>query len=145
MKLIVCKIFLYLFMFLLTTKLVKNSDISARIFFIFLKNVFKQTGNSFNTNFQPQWKDQKSSYQVRQSLGLFCHLILHQKVSKALQLPKSQRNYVWKGLVQVKIKKKFSEIRTHKISETLLSCKIAQHAENSIFQEFSSSINKTFI
>ena len=107
-------------MFSLTSKLVKNSDISARIFFIFLKNVFKQTGNSFNTKFQPQWKDQKSSYQVRQSLGLFYHLILHQKVSKALQLPKSQRNYVWKGLVQVKIKKKFSEIRTHKISETLL-------------------------
>ena len=42
------------------------------IFFIFLKNVLKQI---FNTKFQPHWKDRKSSYQVRQILGLFCHLI----------------------------------------------------------------------
>ena len=27
-----------------------------------LKNVLKQTGNYFNTKFQPQRKDQKSSY-----------------------------------------------------------------------------------
>ena len=125
MKLIVCKIFLYLFMFLLTTKLVKNSDISARIFFIFLKNVFKQTWNSFNTKFEPKWKCQKSSYQVRQILGLFlCHinvLIFHQKVSKVLQLTKIQRNYVWRCLEQVRIKKMFLEIITHKISETHLT------------------------
>ena len=84
-------------MFSLTSKLVKNSDISARIFFIFLKNVFKQTGNSFNTKFEPQRKVQKSSYQIRQILGLLCNfivLIFHQKVSKVLQLPKSQTNYV---------------------------------------------------
>ena len=43
MKLIVCKI--------LTAKLVKKSHIYDRIFFIFLKNVIKQT---FDTQFQLQ-------------------------------------------------------------------------------------------
>ena len=46
--------FLLLFMFLLTTKFVKNSHIQARVFFIFLKNVSKQSCDSFNTKFQPQ-------------------------------------------------------------------------------------------
>ena len=68
MKLIVCKIF---FLFLLTAKLVKKSHIYDRIFFIFLKNVIKQT---FDTQFQLQWKDQKSIYTVKQSLALFCNL-----------------------------------------------------------------------
>ena len=67
--------FLLLFMFLLTAKFVKNSHILARIFFIFLKNAPKRTWNSFNTKFQPQWKDRKSSYKLRQILGLFRHLI----------------------------------------------------------------------
>ena len=67
--------FLSLFMFLLTAKSVKKSHILARMFFIFLKKVLKQTWNSFSTKFQPQWKDWKSSYQARQILGLFCHLM----------------------------------------------------------------------
>ena len=46
--------FLLLSMFLLTAKLVKNSHILAKIFFIFLNNVLKQTRNSFNTKFRPQ-------------------------------------------------------------------------------------------
>ena len=40
-------------------------------FFTFLKSVLEQTWNTFNAKFQPQWKDGKSSYQVRQILGLF--------------------------------------------------------------------------
>ena len=60
-------------MFLLTSKFVKNSQ--ARIFFIFLKNVLKETWDSFNTKFESPWKDRKSSYKVKQILGLFCHLI----------------------------------------------------------------------
>ena len=55
-----------------------NSQIGqkqARIFFIFLKTFLKQTWNAFNTKFQPQWKDRKSSYQVRQILGLFSDFI----------------------------------------------------------------------
>ena len=62
-------------MFLLTTKFVKSSQIYARTFFIFVNNVLKHTWNSFNAKFQAQWKDWKCSYQVRQILGLFCHLI----------------------------------------------------------------------
>ena len=39
-----------LFMFLLTANLVKTSHILTGKFFIFIKNVLKQTLNSFNTN-----------------------------------------------------------------------------------------------
>ena len=38
-------------MFYLIIKFVKNSQIWARMFVIFLKNVLKQTWNSFNTKF----------------------------------------------------------------------------------------------
>ena len=41
-------------MTLLRAKFVKNSVIWARIYFIFLKSVLKQTRNSFNTIFGPQ-------------------------------------------------------------------------------------------
>ena len=37
------QIFLLLIISLLTAKFVKNSDVSARIYFIFPKNVLKQT------------------------------------------------------------------------------------------------------
>ena len=69
------QIFLLLIMLLLTNKVVKSSHISTRIFFIFLNNVLKQTWNSFNTKFQPRWKDRESINQVRQILELFCHFI----------------------------------------------------------------------
>ena len=46
--------FLLLFMSLLTAKFVKNSHIWARVYFIFLKNVLKQSCICFNTKFQPQ-------------------------------------------------------------------------------------------
>ena len=67
--------FLLLFKFVLTAKLVKNIYILGGIFVIFLKNVLKQTLNSFNTKFHPQRKDRKSSYQVIKTLVIFCHLI----------------------------------------------------------------------
>ena len=57
--------FLLLFMSLLTAKFVKNSHILARIYFISLKNALKQTCNFFDTKFGIQWKDGRSSYQVR--------------------------------------------------------------------------------
>ena len=41
-------------MFLLTTNLVKNNRIMARIFLIFLKNALNQTGNDFNTTVRRQ-------------------------------------------------------------------------------------------
>ena len=62
-------------MLLSTTKFVKNSHIEAKTLFIFLKNVLKQTWNISNTKFQSKWKDRESSYQVRQILELFFHLI----------------------------------------------------------------------
>ena len=68
------QIFLLLIMLLLTNKFVKSSHISTRTFFIFLNNVLKQTWNSFNTKFQPQWKDRESSNQVKEILELFLPL-----------------------------------------------------------------------
>ena len=58
----------------LTASIVKNSHIEAKIYFMFLKNVLKQTWKSFNTKFRLQWK-RKNIYQVRQILALFCNLI----------------------------------------------------------------------
>ena len=48
-----------LFMFLITTTFVKNSHISGRILFIFLKNVLDQTRNAFNTKFSVQTSSQR--------------------------------------------------------------------------------------
>ena len=56
-----CAAFPLLYMFLLTTKFVRNSHFQGRIFFIFLKTFLRETRNSFNTKFQPQWKDRKSN------------------------------------------------------------------------------------
>ena len=41
-------------MFLITTNFVNNSDIYARILFIFLKNVLDQTRNDFNKKYSLQ-------------------------------------------------------------------------------------------
>ena len=56
-------------------KFVTNSHIYPEIYIIFLKNVLKQTWNSFNTKFRLRWKDGKSSYQSTQLLGLLWNLI----------------------------------------------------------------------
>ena len=69
------QIFLLLLMSLLETKFVKNSHILGKIYLIFLKNVLKQTRNSFNTKFQAQWKACSSSYQLKQILAVFLDLI----------------------------------------------------------------------
>ena len=69
------QIFLLLLMSLLETKFVKNSHILGKIYLIFLKNVLKQTRNSFNTKFQAQWKACSSSYQLKQILAVFFDLI----------------------------------------------------------------------
>ena len=67
--------FVLLFISLLPTKFVKNSHIWSKIYLIFLKNVLKQTWNSFNTKFQAQRKARNSSYQVWLILPQFFHLI----------------------------------------------------------------------
>ena len=68
-------IFLLLLMSLSETKFFKNSHILGKIDLIFLKNVLKQTRNSFNTKFQAQWKACSSSYQLKQILAVFYDLI----------------------------------------------------------------------
>ena len=62
-------------MSLLEIKFVKNSHILGKIYLIFLKNVLKQTRNSFNTKFQAQWKACSSSHQIKQISAVFCDLI----------------------------------------------------------------------
>ena len=76
---------------LLTVKLVKNSNILAKSYFIVLKNFLKQTWNAFNTKCWPQWKDWKSVYWVRQVLTLFSNviaLVLSWNNIKALRVTK---------------------------------------------------------
>ena len=88
-------------MLLWTTKFVKNSHIEARIVFIFLKNVLKQIWNSFNTKFQPQWKDQENSHQIRHILGLFFQLIaliLGYNSVKAFRVTKNVKEIKFKGV-----------------------------------------------
>ena len=114
--------FLLFFMFLLTVKLVKNIHIEARIFSVFLKNVLKQTWNSLNTKFQLQWKHQNSSYQVRQILGLFlpldCSNFRSKQCERLYSYVKYQTNQVSRCLGRFRIKKKFPETISHKISKT---------------------------
>ena len=63
--------FLLPFMFLLTAKFARDTHIWIRIFFFVVKNLLKQSLNSFNIKFQSQWKSRKNGYQVRQPLALF--------------------------------------------------------------------------
>ena len=74
MRLIACKILIFVFIFLLTIKLNRDSHINASIFFIFVEMVLEQTSSSFNTKLKPPWKDRKSSYKLEQILGLFLPL-----------------------------------------------------------------------
>ena len=67
--------FFFGFMSLLIASIVENSRTLPGIYFIFLENILDQTWKSFNTIFGPQWKDPKSSFQVRQDLPLFCKLL----------------------------------------------------------------------
>ena len=114
--------FILFLIFLLTDKLVKTSHIYARILFAFAKNILKQTWNTFNTKLQAQWKDPKSSYQVRQILGLLLALngsnFRLKQCERHLNCLICQRNKVWRRVRRVRIKKQFSEKITHKVSVT---------------------------
>ena len=90
--------FLLLFMFLLTSKFVRNSHIEVRIFFIFLKNILKQTSNSFNTKFQPPWKDWKSSYKV--NFRTFLPLSCSNFRLKQCERPPGRIAPIWKWLTR---------------------------------------------
>ena len=115
------QIFLLLFMSLLPTKFVKNSHIWGKIYLIFLKNVLKQTRNSFNTKFQAQWKACSSSYQLKQILAVFCDLIpliLGQSSVEVLGVTEIVKEIKFEGVLGKLKSKKFSENITHKKSET---------------------------
>ena len=98
-----------LFMLLLTTSFVNSSHIKAIIVFIFLKNVLKQTWNSFNTKFQTQWKDRESSYQVRGILGSFCHLI-----ALILGLSRVKGLRVTKNVIEINFERVWGELESKK-------------------------------
>ena len=88
------------FMSLSIAKFVTNSHIYPEIYVIFLKNVLKQTWNSFNTKFRLWWKDGKSSYQSTQLLGLLWSLIdltLDEDSVKGLRVTKivKEKKLVW--------------------------------------------------
>ena len=107
-------------MSLLPTKFVKNSHIWSKIYFTFLKNVLKQTRNSFNTKFQAQWKACSSSYQLKQILAVFCDLIpliLGQSSVEVLGVTEMSKKLSLKGVGQVKIKKRFREYNSQKIRD----------------------------
>ena len=105
------QIFLLLFLFLLPTKFVKNSHIWGKIYFIFLKNVLKQTRNSFNTKFQAQWKACSSSYQLKQILAIYCDLIpliLGQSSVEVLGVTEILKEIKFEGVLdKLKSKKRF--------------------------------------
>ena len=88
-------------MSLLKVKFLKNIHIYARIYLIFLKNVLKQTLNSFYNKFKPQWKDLKSSYQVRSILVPFYNsdaLILGLNSVKGLRVTKTVKEITFEGV-----------------------------------------------
>ena len=67
--------FLLLFISLLSVWIVRNSHISAGIYFIFLKTTLDLTWRTLEIKFAAQWIDQESSYQVRQILGPLCKVV----------------------------------------------------------------------
>ena len=75
MSIIVCKsLFCFLFPWWQLQLLKAVSYLLAGTYFIFLKNVLDTAWKSFDSEFAPQSKDRKSSYQIGQNLALFCNL-----------------------------------------------------------------------
>ena len=133
-----------LFVSLLIAKFFKSSHISARIFFTFWKNVENKTWNSFDTKFQPQWKGRKSSYQVRQILGIFwsfscCNFkfIAKRSLQKAFELPKNVKKIKFEGVCEESAwKKEFPGTITQYISETNSSFQVEAHNRKTLISIF---------
>ena len=82
-----------------------------------VKKVFHQTSNSFNTEFEPKWKCQKSCFQVRQNLYFFSNvagLVLGWNCVRGNKITKSYQNCkiqeVWRVLEWIVNKKSFPKI-----------------------------------
>ena len=101
MKLIVCKTYFCFLCFNEKLNLSKSVIFRPESFLCFWKIVVKQTWNSFNTKFQSQWKDQKSSYQVRHILGLLLPLNCYNfrlKYVEALRFTKNVKEIKFQGV-----------------------------------------------
>ena len=99
---------------LLATKFFKNGYIWGKIYFIFLKNVLKETRNSFNTKFQAQWKACSRSCQLKQILAVYCDLIPllpGQSSVKVLGVTEIVKEIKFEGVLdKLKSKKRFQRI-----------------------------------
>ena len=130
------KNFLLLFTSWLAASIVKNSPFLAEIYFIFLENVIHQTSKAFNTKFGPQWKDRKSSYQVRQIFALFCKLvalILGLNCIQVLRVTKIVKQIKFEGAWwKVRSKILFAERILAKIYQTNCSFFVKQHATGKV-------------
>ena len=100
-----------IFVQLLTALNVNNSHIQARIYFILLKNVLKQTSKSLLNNFPPHLKYPKNSYKVRKILAFFCNLIaliLNEICVKCLRVAKFVKEIKFARMQgELKAKKEF--------------------------------------
>ena len=67
--------FCFVFYVFSITPIVNNNKTLAVITLIFQKSTLDQALKSSDTELGPQWKDQKSSYRVRQNLELFRKLV----------------------------------------------------------------------
>ena len=52
-------------MSLLTASIVRENNLFTGIYFIFLRTTVDQTSKPFNTKFEAQWRDEKTSYKVK--------------------------------------------------------------------------------
>ena len=123
--------FLLHFMSLLTASISKNSGFLAEIYFIFLKNVLDQTWKSSDTKFWTRWKDWKYSFQVRQSLTLFCTLVAlsfgWNCVKGFIVIKFFKKKQVWRCLVQFRSKKLFTESTIDEIFERNCNFHVKKH------------------
>ena len=91
------KNFLLHFMSLLAAPIFKNSYVWLKFILSFSENILDQTSKAFNTKFGPQWKDKKSSYQLKQILQLFLKITYSSFELKVLESPKLQNKWSLKG------------------------------------------------
>ena len=73
--------------------------------------MLNQTWHSFNTKFQTQRKDGESSYQVKITLGLFCH-----SIALILRLNSVKDFRVTKNVKEIKFEGVWGELQSRKVS-----------------------------
>ena len=114
--------FLMPFISLLIAQCVKKGHIQARLNLIFLKILLKQTSNSFNTKFGTQYKNAKSSYQVRGNLNHFfgtnCSSFMLKQCKRHYFYQNGQKITVWRSLCELIIKKIFLKTISYEIFDT---------------------------